>query len=365
MATLTIPTLSPQIAELLRQGTVIPAHPLALHEDLTFDERHQRALSRYYAAAGAGGIAVGVHSTQFEIREHGLYRPVLELAAETVQDRAARAPFIKVAGVAGNTEDAVKEAEIAADLGYDVVLLSPPRPALDDPIWNTPEEIERYALERARAVGEVLPVIGFYLQEAIRGPRLSHSYWRQFMEIESVVAVKAAPFNRYRTIDVARAIAESGRSGEVTLYTGNDDAIVHDLISPYEFQGADGNIEVSVKGGLLGHWSVWTKRAVEIQEQAARARGGNLEDLNDLVRKANAITDSNAALFDAANNFAGCIPGVHEILRRQGLMEGRWCLNRDEVVSPGQIEELDRIIATHPWLTDDEFVAENLDNWLS
>lgn len=359
--------LNPQseLAKLLHEGTVIPAHPLALNADRTLDEVHQRALSRYYFDAGSGGIAVGVHSTQFEIRDHGMYSPILELAAETVDEwNTQNRPFLKVAGVAGTTENAVAEAEIAAELGYHAVLLSPPRPGPEDDLWGRPEEIERYALDRARAVGEVMPVIGFYLQEAIRGPRLSFDFWRQFVEIESVVAVKAAPFNRYRTLDVARAIAESSRRDEVTLYTGNDDTIVHDLLSDFTFDVDGDSVTVNIRGGLLGHWSVWTKRAVEMHQQTQRAREGDRGLLSDLMSKANAVTDANGALFDAVNNFAGCIPGVHEILRRQGLMQGRWCLNPEEVVSPGQVDELDRVIRSHPWLTDDEFVAEHLDEWL-
>lgn len=362
-----IPVLQPDLADLLQQGSVIPAHPLALNAQRKFDERHQRALSRYYVAAGAGGIAVGVHSTQFEIREHGLFRPVLELAQETVQTEIGadpKKPFLMVAGVAGPTEAAVREAELAAELGYHAVLLSPPRPHADDPMAHDQEALEKYMLHRARAVAEVLPVIGFYLQEAIRGPRLSYEFWREFVEIDAVVAIKAAPFHRYRTMDVARAVVESGRASQIALYTGNDDAIVHDLISPYTFNHKNSPVTVRFQGGLLGHWSVWTKRAVELLDQAHRANAGDLVALNDLVNKANAITDANSALFDAVNNFAGCIPGTHEVLRRQGLLQGTWCLDPNEVLSPGQKEELDRVIATHPWMTDDEFVKENLDEWL-
>lgn len=365
---MSVPTLDHDLSKLLLDGAVIPAHPLALTEQRKLDEKHQRALTRYYAASGSGGIAVGVHSTQFEIRDVGLYRPILELASQTA-DEAMLArpgePFLKVGGVAGPIESAVREAEIAAELGYHAVLLSPPRPGPSDDLWGRQEDIERYALERARAVGEVLPVIGFYLQEAILGPRLSFEFWQKFVEIESVVAIKAAPFNRYRTLDVVRSVAESPRREQIALYTGNDDTIVHDLLSDFTYEVDGAPVNVAIKGGLLGHWSVWTKRAVEMHAQAERARNGNLEDLASLVKRAGAVTDANAALFDPVNNFAGCIPGVHEILRRQGLMQGTWCLNPNEVMSPGQSEELDRVIRTHPWLTDDEFVAQHLDEWLS
>lgn len=362
------PTMPPAQAELLRTGTVIPAHPLALNADRTLDERHQRALTRYYVDAGAGGIAVGVHSTQFEIRERGMFRSVLELASQAADEWLANRgerPFIKVGGVAGDLDQAVKEAQLAADLGYHAVLLSPPRPEPGHALYGQVEQIEKYALERARAVGEIIPVIGFYLQEAIRGPRLSYDFWREFVEIPSVVAVKAAPFNRYRTLDVIRAVAESDRRDEITMYTGNDDSIIMDLLSDFTYEVRGEVQTLQIRGGLLGHWSVWTKRAVEMQEQAAKARAGDLELLADLVRKASAVTDANAALFDSTNDFAGCIPGIHEILRRQGLMQGTWCLNPNEVMSPGQVEEIDRVLRTHPWLTDDEFVAERLDEWLS
>lgn len=352
--------------ELLRRGAVVPAHPLALTEERKLDERHQRALTRYYVDSGSGGIAVGVHSTQFEIREHGLYQPVLQLAAETARQQLGESPrpFLLIGGVAGETEQAVKEAQLVRDLGYDAVLLSPPRPEPGHPLAGDPVAIERYALERAREVAKVLPIIGFYLQSAINGPVLSYDFWRQFVEIESVVAVKAAPFNRYRTIDVARAVADSGRD-DVTLYTGNDDSIITDLISQYSFGAPDDRSTVVFRGGLLGQWSVWTKRAVEIHEKAQRALSGDLQALADLVGLNSMFTDANAAVFDAANNFKGCIPGTHEVLRRQGLMRGIWCLDPDEGLSKGQSEQLDRVIHDYPELLDDEFVKDNLDRWLA
>jgi dihydrodipicolinate synthase/N-acetylneuraminate lyase len=364
-----VPTLPPDVAALLHAGTVIPAHPLALTADRRFDERHQRALTRYYVASGAGGVAVGVHTTQFEIREPGtdLYEPVLALAADTLDAALAAEPrpFVRVAGVAGPTAQAVAEAEVAARLGYHAVLLSPPRPAPGDPLLADPGRFEDHLIERAAAVGEVLPVIGFYLQAAIRGPRLSLGFWQRFAELDSVVAIKAAPFDRYRTLDVARAVAGSTRGADIALYTGNDDAVVADLLSDLTFDGPDGTpVTRQVVGGLLGHWSVWTRRAVELHAQVAAARAGDREALVDLVARAAAVTDANAALFDPQHGFAGCIAGVHEVLRRQGLLAGTWCLDPDETLSPGQSEEIDRVLRLHPWLSDDEFVAEHLDAWL-
>jgi len=353
--------LDPALHQLLHDGAVIPAHPLALTAERRFDERHQRALTRYYAASGAGGVAVGVHTTQFEIREPGidLYEPVLALTAD-VLDREVDRPFLRVAGVAGPTAQAVAEAEIAAGLGYHAVLLSPPRPAI-----GAPEPTEDAMIERAAAVGEVLPVIGFYLQAAIRGPRLGLSFWRRFAELESVVAVKAAPFDRYRTLDVVRAVAGSSRGADIALYTGNDDAIVADLLSDLTFDGPDGSpVTRRVSGGLLGHWSVWTRRAVELLDLVRDARAGDGAAVVELMSRAAAITDANAALFDPSHDFAGCIAGVHEVLRRQGLLAGTWCLDPAEGLSPGQSAEIDRVLRLHPWLSDDEFVAEHLDGWL-
>ncbi|GAB1511306.1 dihydrodipicolinate synthase family protein [Actinophytocola sp. KF-1] len=323
----------------LLDGTVIPAHPLALTADRTLDERHQRALTRYYLAAGAGGLAVGVHTTQFAIREAGLFRPVLELAAETMkeQDRAV----VAVAGACGPVEQAVAEASLAADLGYDAVLLSP----------VVPGATEADLLDRAKAVGEVLPVIGFYLQSAIGGPVLSRGFWRALADQPTTAAIKVAPFDRYRTLDVAHGVAAADRRAEVALYTGNDDHIIGDLLATLP-----GGLRF--RGGLLGQWAVWTRAAVTMVEQVRTDPGA-------LVAKAQELTDANAAVFDAANGFAGCIAGVHEVLRRQGLLEGIWCLDPDETLSPGQADELTRVSAAYPWLVDDEFVAEHRDAWLS
>ncbi|MEV4218631.1 dihydrodipicolinate synthase family protein [Nonomuraea sp. NPDC049725] len=331
--------------DLLREGSVIPAHPLALTAARTLDERRQRALTRYYLAAGAGGVAVGVHTTQFAIREAGLLRPVLELAAEVVSKAAGR-PFVLVAGACGGTAQAVAEAELAASLGYHAVLLSPSVPGASEP----------ELLERARAVGEVLPVIGFYLQEAVGGQRLSPAFWRGLSRQESVVAIKTAPFDRYRTVDVARAVAESGRGGDVALYTGNDDNILGDLLT--SFAGH------RVAGGLLGQWAVWTRAAVLMFEEVRRARAGDDAVLRSLLARAADLTDANGAVFDVAGGFRGCVAGVHEVLRGQGLLAGTWCLDPEETLSPGQAEEIARVRAAYPWLVDDDFVAAHLDDWL-
>jgi dihydrodipicolinate synthase/N-acetylneuraminate lyase len=324
--------------ERLHEGVVIPAHPLALTAERKLDERRQRALTRYYLAAGAGGVAVGVHTTQFEIRERGLLAPILELALEELR----RAESIRIAGIVGKTPQAVKEAELAARLGYHAGLLSLGAMASS----SVPE-----LLDHARAVASVIPLFGFYLQPAVGGRVLPYEFWRAFTEIENVVAIKIAPFNRYQTIDVIRAVAESGK--QIALYTGNDDNILLDLLTPYRF----GDTTMRIVGGLLGHWAVWTRRAVELLEQRC--------GLNDSLSLAIEITDSNAAFFDAANCFHGCIAGIHEVLRRQGLLAGRWCLNPSEDLSPGQMEEIDRVYRAYPHLNDDEFVREHLDDWLN
>jgi dihydrodipicolinate synthase/N-acetylneuraminate lyase len=323
--------------ERLREGAVIPAHPLALTAERKLDERRQRALTRYYLAAGAGGVAVGVHTTQFEIRDCGLLAPVLELALEELRP----ADTIRIAGIVGTTAQALKEADLAARLGYHAGLLSLGAMASA----SVPE-----LLEHARAVASVIPLFGFYLQPAVGGRVLPYEFWRAFAEIENVVAIKIAPFNRYQTIDVMRAVAESGR--DIALYTGNDDNILLDLLTPYRF----GETTLRIVGGLLGHWAVWTRRAVELLEQRYRIR--------DNLTLAIEITDSNAAFFDAANGFRGCIAGIHEVLRRQGLLAGRWCLNPSEDLSTGQMEEIDRVYRAYPHLNDDEFVRRHIDDWM-
>src|SRR5688572_12528262 len=336
--------------ESLGRGLVIPACPLALTAERKFDERRQRALVRYYAAAGAGGLATGVHSTQFAIRDHGLYRPVLELVAHEM--KRLRHGMVRIAGACGETRQALAEAQTAKELGYNAVLLSlgALRHATDDQL-----------LEHCSRVAEVLPLVGFYLQPSAGGRLLPYSFWRRFTEIEKVVAIKIAPFNRYQTIDVLRAVAESGRD-DIALYTGNDDNIVLDLLTPFRFS-AQGK-ELRIVGGLLGHWAVWTKPAVELLEECQRLVQSKGPIPPELLRRAFQITDANAAFFDAANGYAGCIPGIHEVLRRQGLLAGTWCLDPHEQLSPGQAKEIDRIYAAYPELNDDAFVAKHLDEWL-
>jgi dihydrodipicolinate synthase/N-acetylneuraminate lyase len=341
----------------LRSGIVIPAHPLALTAGRRLDERRQRALTRYYLDAGAGGIAVAVHTTQFAIREpkHGLHEAVLALAAETAGASAARRPrpSVMVAGIVGRTAQAVAEAVTARTLGYHVGLLS---------LGALPEASDGELIAHCRAVADVIPLFGFYLQPAVGGRVLGYRFWRAFAEIENVWAVKIAPFDRYRTLDTVRGIAESGRD-DIALYTGNDDSIIGDLITPFPVTVNGGGATRRIVGGLLGQWAVWTRTAVDLLERAKLARDGSVAEA--LLRDGAALTDANAAIFDARNSFAGCIPGIHEVLRRQGLLAGTWCLDEREVLSPGQSAEIDRVIDAHPFLTDDDFVAEHLDSWLA
>ncbi|MEP7085716.1 MAG: dihydrodipicolinate synthase family protein [Gemmatimonadota bacterium] len=340
----------------LLRGHVIPAHPLALTASRTLDERHQRALTRYYVAAGAGGIAVGVHTTQFQIRDprHGLLAPVLALAAETATAalRADPRPFARIAGVCGDTKQALAEARLAHDLGYDAALIS---------LGALHDASEQQLLEHCRAIGEILPLFGFYLQPAVGGRVLRYEFWRAFAQIPQVIAIKIAPFNRYQTLDVIRAVADSGRT-EIALYTGNDDQIVLDLLTRFPALG-DSARAPRIVGGLLGQWSVWTHRAVEMLEEIRAVRDVAPIDGGWLTRAA-AVTDANGALFDVRHTFAGCIAGLHEILRRQRLMAGTWCLDPDEGLSEGQLAEIDRVVRVHPELTDDEFIAANVDDWL-
>jgi dihydrodipicolinate synthase/N-acetylneuraminate lyase len=347
--------LDATLRESLFDGLVIPAHPLALNAERQLDERRQRALTRYYCAAGAGGLAVGVHTTQFAIRDPqiGLFVPVLQLAMEELRqwEQARNQRLVKIAGICGPTAQAVNEAETARELGYDCGLLS---------LAALREASTAELIEHCRRVAEVLPLFGFYLQPAVGGRLLDYRFWREFLEIENVAGIKVAPFNRYQTLDVVRALTRSGRQHEVALYTGNDDNIVVDLLA--EFRVAGGTVRFA--GGLLGHWAVWTKRAVELLEAIKACRRNSGQDAFALLARAAEVTDANAALFDVRNDFAGCIAGLHEILRRQGLLAGRWCLDPHEDLSPGQMEELDRICASYPHLTDDAFVAEHLGQWL-
>ncbi len=344
-----MPILQPNVKSLLLEGTVIPAHPLALTADRKLDEERQRQLTRYYLAAGAGGLAVGVHTTQFAIRrpEVNLYEKVLALAAEEVEKAALGRTIIKVAGVSGPTLQAVQEAELAKSLGYDLALVSTNGLGL----WH-----EEELLERARALGEVMPLFGFYLQPAVGGKLLSRSFWEAFAEIPGVCAIKMAPFNRYQTLDVVQAVCQSSRHEEIALYTGNDDNIVLDLLSTYEVTTPNGIVKKDIVGGLLGHWAVWTQQAVQLLNRihALKASGASIPP--ELLTEAIRITDANAAFFDAQNNFKGCIAGIHEVLRRQGLLEGIWCLDPEEALSSGQAEEIDRVYEAYPELNDDEFV---------
>jgi dihydrodipicolinate synthase/N-acetylneuraminate lyase len=329
----------------LDAGCVIPAHPLALTASRRLDERRQRALARYYIASGVGGLAVGVHTTQFAIRDPrvGLFRPVLELAAEEM-DRATR-PLVRIGGICGQTPQAVAEAGLLHDLGYHAGLLS--LAALGD------ADVDRL-VDHCRAVAAIIPVVGFYLQPSVGGRMLPAAFWRRFAEIDGVVAIKIAPFNRYQTQDVIRSVIDAGRD-DIALYTGNDDAIVVDLLTPFRFAGK----ERRIVGGLLGHWSVWTRKAVELLERCRLADASPA-----LLRLAVEVTDSNAAFFDAANGYHGCIAGLHEVLRRQGLLEGLWCLDPHETLGPGQLAEIDRVHAAYPHLNDDDFVARHRDEWL-
>ena len=389
-----------QLRACLGAGLVIPACPLGLNAQRKFDVRRQRALLRYYLAAGAGGLAVGVHTTQFAIRDPkiGLFRPVLELAAEELRSsrreeaysdfnvekeqrgkgaeehlpsvaEVPATPFplfpstqnqscltrIGVAGICGMTPQAVVEATLARELGYHAGLLS---------LGALRAATEDEMIAHCRVVAEVIPLFGFYLQPAVGGRVLPFSFWRRFAEIPNVVAIKIAPFNRYQTLDVIRAVTEAGRD-DITLYTGNDDNIVLDLLTPFRFRVGEKTVERRIIGGLLGHWAVWTKRAVELHAECRHVAANGEPIPPALLRRAGEVTDCNAAFFDAANNFAGCIPGLHEILRRQGLLEGIWCLDSNETLSPGQREEVDRVCRAYPHLCDDNFVAQNRDRWLS
>jgi hypothetical protein len=344
-----MPSLPPDIAALLRQGTVIPAHPLALDARRRLDERRQRALSRYYLAAGSGGLAVGVHATQFAIREAGLYEPVLRLAAE--EAKGAKRPVVMIAGLAGKTNQARAEAGIALSMGYHAGLLS-----LGAMRGASLDEL----VEHCAAVAREIPLVGFYLQTAVGGIRLPMDFWRRFAAIENVVAIKIAPFNRYATLDVLKGVVAARAEDRVALYTGNDDHIVLDLVTPFDIRRGRETVRLRIQGGLLGHWSVWTHTAVQL----LRRIQAQPVDQNLLALDAR-ITDCNSAFFDVAHDFAGCIPGCHEVLRRQGLLEGIWCLDPKETLSPGQAAEIDRVYREHGDLADDAFVKANLERWLA
>jgi dihydrodipicolinate synthase/N-acetylneuraminate lyase len=349
--------LPPAITAQLHKGQVIPAHPLALDKSHKLDERRQRALTRYYLDAGAGGIAVAVHTTQFEIRrpDVGLLRPVLELAREEIDGYASShdKPIIKIAGVLGRTDQAVAEARIAADLGYHAGLLSL------SAFQTDPNEM---LLEHATEISQILPLVGFYLQPAVGGRILDYAFWRDFCQIENVAAIKIAPFNRYQTVDVIRGTIASGRADSIALYTGNDDNIVADLLTEFELSADGRTAKKRIVGGLLGHWAVWTRSAVKLLERVHTATSD--QAVAELTSIGVRVTDSNAAFFDAAHDFKGCIVGIHEVLRRQGLLEGIWTLNPDEGISEEQQTEIDRVYDAYPELNDDSFVRENLNRWL-
>jgi hypothetical protein len=342
------------VLEIFRRGTVIPAHLLALDSRRQLDVRRQRALSRYYIDAGAGGLAVGVHSTQFAIRDVGLYDPVLRIAAETARSWCDR-PLVLIAGLAGRTEQARREAEIAVGLGYHGGLLS---------LAAMKGASEDELIAHCHAVARVMPLIGFYLQPAVGGITLSANFWRRFAEVEQVIGIKIAPFNRYHTLDVIQGVVAARAEDRVALYTGNDDSIVLDLITPFVLRRHKADIKVRIKGGLLGHWSVWTRGAVELFGRIKNAIEASAID-DDLLATAAKVTDCNAAFFDVAHAFNGCIAGCHEVLRRQGLFDGIWCLDPKEDLSPGQAEAIARVMKLYPDLGDDAFVAANRERWLS
>lgn len=348
-----------QALRILHEGTMIPAVPLALNERRAFDERRQRALIRYYMDCGVGGIAVAVHTTQFEIRkpEIGLLEPVLRVVSEEMAayERRTGRTLVRIAGACGLEAQAVEEARLARQYGFDAVLLSP---------GGLGALSEAQLVDRTRRVAEEMPVIGFYLQPSVGGRIFTQDYWRQICAIPNVVAIKSAPFNRYQTLDLVRAAACSERAEEIALYTGNDDNIVLDLLTPYRFRVDGRTVEKRFVGGLLGHWSVWTKTAVELYARLRAYQDGRPVP-QELLSLAAAVTDCNGAFFDVANGFKGCIAGIHEVLRRQGLFEGTWCLNEEETLSPGQSGEIDRVYAMYGELSDDAFVAEHLDSWLN
>lgn len=342
-----------EVSKLLQQGTVIPAHPLALHSNLKIDEQRQRALTMYYMHCGAGGIAVGVHTTQFEIRkpEINLYEPVLRIAADEIEKMQLNRPFIKVAGICGPTGIALQEAETALKYGYHLGLVS---------MGGLAAYSELDLIKRIEAIAAMIPVFGFYLQPAVGGRVLSYAFWKDFAEISNVHAIKVAAFNRYHTLDVVRAVCNASKVNDIALYTGNDDNIVADLLTPYRFPVNGTVIEKRFVGGLLGHWAVWTKKAVELFNEIKLSLKNNNEGIEKLLSKGIEITDMNAVIFDAENNFKGCIAGIHEVLRRQGLLEGTWCLNPQEKLSIKQALEIDRICKNYSHLTDDTFVKSFL-----
>ncbi|MGP4106055.1 dihydrodipicolinate synthase family protein [Virgibacillus sp. L01] len=349
--------LKKSVKNFLHEGAFIPAHPLALTEDRELDEQSQRALTRYYIDAGVGGLAVGVHTTQFEIRDSAfnLFEKVLKLAIDEMEMAEVPDSFIKIAGICGPQDQAVKEAEFAKEIGYDLGLLS---------MGGLQSHTEEQLLERTKKVAEVIPVFGFYLQPAVGGRVLSYGFWRKFADIPNVHAIKIAPFNRYLSLDVVRAVCNSQRNEDIALYTGNDDNIVNDLLTAYSINVNGKKVEKKIVGGLLGHWSVWTKKAVEVFDEIKKVQH-NDHIPSKYLTIAQEITDANASFFDAKNHFKGSIAGINEVLARQGLLQGRWCLLEKEELGPSQMEEIDRVYAAYPHLHDDEFVEKNLSRWFS
>ena len=339
--------------KLLYEGTVIPAHPLALTSALKMDEKRQRRLTRYYLAAGVGGVAVGVHTTQFSIRKPGidLLEPVLRIAAEEIENAQLDKPFLKIAGICGPTEQALNEAQLAIKYGYDLGLVS---------LGGLQSFSEDQLVEHIKRISELIPVFGFYLQPSVGGRILSYDFWKKMVEIPGVYAIKTAPFNRYQTLDVVRAVCNSSRNEKIALYTGNDDNIVADLLATYRFNVDGKTVEKKFAGGLLGHWSVWTQKVVELFEEIKLCRQNKYEGLSELLIKGISVTDMNAAIFDPSHAFKGSIAGIHEVLRRQGLLEGVWCLDEGEVLSPGQADEIGRVTTQYSYLTDDVFVKDFL-----
>lgn len=352
-----IQDINKEILNSFRKGCVIPAVPLALDENRKFDEQHQKALIRYYIDAGVGGLAVGVHSTQFEIREHGMFEQVLSAVSSEIDSWATLRgrTILKVAGVCGNTEQAIREARYAVSAGYHACLLS---------LAALKEKSMEGLLSHCRQIAAIMPVIGFYLQPSVGGMALPYDFWKEFAAIPNVLGIKMAPFNRYKTFDVVRAVCDAGKENEITLYTGNDDNIVPDLLTEYAISTEEGIKKVRIKGGLLGHWCVWTRKAVELLNEVHALLDSGKDIPHELLTRGVQITDTNAAFFDTANDFAGCILGLHEVLRRQGLFKGTWCLNPHEVLSPGQEDEITRVYKAYPHLNDDAFVSGHLSEWL-
>lgn len=342
--------------DMLRKGTAIPAHPLLLDQNRKLDELRQRAVTRYYVDAGAGGVAVGVHTTQFAIRDVGLYEPVLRLAAETVMDWS-ETPKLLIAGVTGKTAQALSEAQTARGLGYHAALLN---------LAHLKGTSEDEILEHCRKVATQIPLIGFALLPEVGGFHLSYAFWRAFAQIDNVIAIKMAPFDRYRTIEIVRAVYDAGAQDRIALYTGNDDHIIMDLLQPFVVRSADGSTEqrARIRGGLLGHWSVWVQKSVQQLERIhALPDGADMPE--DLLALDSIVTDCNLAIYDALNTLKGCIPGCLEVLRRQGLAENTICLHPDEIMSPGQSDQIDRVYAMYPEMHDDRFVKANLERWMS